>query len=186
MLFERRLREGVRDGSITLAFRRWKRAQVTVGGRYRMGYGLLAEVTSVEIVEDCTDEEARAAGYPDRAALMGDLSGRGSGPIHRLGLRLVDEPDPRDVLAAADRLTPEDVAALTARLTRMGPWAARTLRLIAERPGVRAADLAPEVGQDLARFKLNVRRLKALGLTISLETGYRLSPRGQAYLSSIT
>ncbi|RVX45669.1 hypothetical protein EDD27_8482 [Nonomuraea polychroma] len=143
MLFERRLREGVRDGPITLAFRRWKRAQVTVGGRYRMGYGLLAEVTSVEIVEDCTDEEARAAGYPDRAAL-------------------------------------------TARLTRMGPWAVRTLRLIAERPGVRAADLAPAVGQDLARFKLNVRKLKALGLTISLETGYRLSPRGQAYLSSIT
>ncbi|TMR12200.1 hypothetical protein ETD86_33370 [Nonomuraea turkmeniaca] len=185
MLFERRLREGVRDGTITLAFRRWKRAQVTAGGRYRMGYGLLAEVTSVSIVEDCTDEEARAAGYPDRAALMADLSGRGPGPIHRLELRLADTPDPRDVLAAADELTPSDVAALTALLARMGPWAVRTLRLIAERPGVRAGDLAPEVGQDPARFKLNVRKLKALGLTISLETGYRLSPRGQAYLTAI-
>jgi hypothetical protein len=29
---------------------------------------------------------------------------------------------------------------------------------------------------------VNVRKLKALGLTISLEVGYRLSPRGQAYL----
>lgn len=46
------------------------------------------------------------------------------------------------------------------------------------------ADLAPEVGQDLARFKLNVRKLKSLGLTISLETGYRLSPRGEYYLST--
>jgi ribosomal protein S19E (S16A) len=30
-----------------------------------------------------------------------------------------------------------------------------------------------------------VRRLKALGLTESLERGYRLSPRGQAYLDAI-
>ena len=32
------------------------------------------------------------------------------------------------------------------------------------------------------KFKSNVRRLKALGLTESLEVGYRLSPRGQAWL----
>ncbi|WP_188189261.1 hypothetical protein [Nonomuraea sp. SYSU D8015] len=184
MLFERRLREGVQDGSITLAFRRWKRAQVKAGGRYRMGEGLLAEVTSVEIVTDVTDEDARAAGFPDRAALLADLGRRGTDPIHRLALRLVDAPDPRDVLAATDHLTAEEVAALAARLERMGPWAERTLRLIAERPGVRAGDLAPEVGQDLTRFKLNVRKLKALGLTISLEAGYRLSPRGEAYLST--
>ncbi|MFD0469133.1 hypothetical protein ACFQ0B_13075 [Nonomuraea thailandensis] len=93
-------------------------------------------------------------------------------------------PDPRDVLAADAVLTPGDVAELTRRLDRWGPWALRTLELIAERPGVRAADLAPEVGQELPRFKLNVRKLKELGLTISLETGYRLSPRGQAYLSA--
>lgn len=187
MLFERRLREGVQDGSITLAFRRWKRAQVTAGGHYRMGGGLLAEVTSVEIVQDVadlTDEDARAAGFPDRAALLTDLDARGIEPIHRLALRLVDAPDPRDVLASTNRLTPEEVAALSARLARMGPWAERTLELIAERPGVRAGDLAPEVGQDVARFKLNVRKLKALGLTISLETGYRLSPRGHAYLTT--
>ena len=31
-------------------------------------------------------------------------------------------------------------------------------------------------------FKLNVRKLKALGLTESLEVGYRLSPRGKSLL----
>ena len=30
-------------------------------------------------------------------------------------------------------------------------------------------------------FKRNVRKLKELGLTESLEVGYRLSPRGEAY-----
>ncbi|MFB4276537.1 MULTISPECIES: hypothetical protein [unclassified Nonomuraea] len=186
MLFERRLREGIQDGSITLAFRRWKRPQVTAGGRYRMGHGLMAEVTSVAVTsaEDVTEEEARAAGYPDRAALLADLAARGSDPVHRLALRLVREPDPRDVLAASSTLAQEEVAALTARLDRMGPWALPTLRLIAARPGVRAGDLAPEVGQDVARFKLNVRKLKELGLTISLETGYRVSPRGAAYLAA--
>jgi hypothetical protein len=186
MLFERRLREGVLDGSITLAFRRWKRPQVTAGGRYRMGDGLLAEVISVEVVEDLTEEEARAAGYADRAALLADLSAGGSDPIHRLALRLVSGPDPRDVLAATDELTPADVAALSARLARMGPWTRPVLELIARRPGVRAADLAPEAGQEVTAFKVNVRKLKNLGLTISLETGYRVSPRGQAYLRATT
>jgi len=34
-------------------------------------------------------------------------------------------------------------------------------------------------------FKANVRKLKALGLTESLEVGYRLSPRGEALLSFV-
>ncbi|MEV0379208.1 hypothetical protein [Nonomuraea sp. NPDC050643] len=106
MLFERRLREGVRDGSITLAFRRWKRAQVTAGGRYRMGDGLMAEVTAVEVVTartDLTDEAARAAGYADRAALLSDLDARGPDPIHRVALHrrpgAGGGPGPRQVQA---------------------------------------------------------------------------------------
>ena len=32
-------------------------------------------------------------------------------------------------------------------------------------------------------LKLHVRRLKELGLTLSLDVGYRLSPRGESYLN---
>ena len=49
-------------------------------------------------------------------------------------------------------------------------------------PGIRAGDLWVMVGQEKTTFKLNVRRLKALGLTESLEVGYRLSPRGKSLL----
>ena len=63
-----------------------------------------------------------------------------------------------------------------------GPWTTETLQLIADNPGTRAADLAPELHQERLPFKANVRKLKELGLTISLERGYRLSPRGTAYL----
>ena len=51
---------------------------------------------------------------------------------------------------------------------------------------MRAADLAPELGLERLPFKARVRRLKELGLTESLERGYRLSPRGAAYLASVT
>ena len=36
-----------------------------------------------------------------------------------------------------------------------------------------------------APFKLDVRKLKNLGLTYSLEVGYRLTPRGAAYLDAL-
>ena len=47
---------------------------------------------------------------------------------------------------------------------------------------VRAPDLAASVGLEVPRFKRRVRQLKGLGLTISLDVGYLLSPRGRAYL----
>ncbi len=37
---------------------------------------------------------------------------------------------------------------------------------------------------ETAPFKTNVRKLKALGLTISHDTGYELSPRGRASLAT--
>jgi hypothetical protein len=52
------------------------------------------------------------------------------------------------------------------------------LHLIADRPHVRAPDLAASVGRETAAFKNDVRKLKALGLTISHSPGYELSPRG--------
>jgi predicted transcriptional regulator len=42
-----------------------------------------------------------------------------------------------------------------------------------------------ELEVDKVRFKANVRKLKALGLTESLEVGYRLSPRGEAVLRKL-
>ena len=65
---------------------------------------------------------------------------------------------------------------------RTGPWTRETLTLIRARPGVRAADLAAELGRPRDDFKQGVRRLKRLSLTISLEIGYRLSPLGEAFL----
>jgi hypothetical protein len=188
--FEQRLREGIADGSITVAFRRWRRPQVAAGRRYRTGLGLV-EMSAVDLVgvAELTDADARDAGYADPAALLADLTGPAGVPLYRLRLRRVDEPDPRAVLAADDRLDEDAVAGLTRRLDRLdragrsGPWTRATLRAIAERPGVRAPDLAASFGRETLPFKVDVRKLKTLGLTESLPVGYRLSPRGRAYLA---
>ncbi len=71
-------------------------------------------------------------------------------------------------------------------MTRNGSWTRETLELIAAKPAVRAGDLAQQLGQERLPFKANVRKLKALGLTESLEVGYRLSPRGRAFLAAST
>ena len=69
-----------------------------------------------------------------------------------------------------------------ARLARLdrasshGAWTTEVLQTIAARPAVRAADLAAGFGRETQPFKLDVRKLKNLGLTLSLEVGYRLSP----------
>ena len=44
------------------------------------------------------------------------------------------------------------------------------------------ADLAAGFGRVTQPFKTDVRKLKNLGPTESLEVGYRLSPLGSAYL----
>jgi hypothetical protein len=54
--------------------------------------------------------------------------------------------------------------------------------LIADRPGVRAPDLAASLGRETLAFKRDVRKLKELGLTRSLAVGYEISHRGRAYL----
>jgi hypothetical protein len=93
----------------------------------------------------------------------------------------LEGPDPRVALRAR-KPAADELEAVRARLARMGPWTYDVLTAIGERPGVRAADLAESLGRDKRPFKLDVRKLKELGLTESLRIGYRLSPRGRAVL----
>jgi len=65
----------------------------------------------------------------------------------------------------------------------MGAWTLPTLRLIARRPRVAASKLAAQLGRERDPFKVDVRKLKRLGLTQSFEVGYELSPRGRALLA---
>jgi hypothetical protein len=119
--------------------------------------------------------------------LLGLVDRRPEGTIYRVDLRLAG-PDPRVALRDSAPTT-DDLAEIERRLRRLdrasrhGPWTATVLRAIDERPGVRAADLAAHLGRARDPFKLDVRKLKELGLTESLRPGYRLSARGRATLA---
>jgi hypothetical protein len=190
MLFRPATLRGIADGSVTVAFRRWDRPRVRPGGRQRTPVGVVAFDRVEQVAREAlTELDARSAGLAGLDELLALVDRRPSGTIYRIDLRLAG-PDPRVALRESVP-APEDVEEVVRRLERLdrashhGPWTAATLRSIAEAPGVRAADLAAALGRERTPFKLDVRKLKELGLTESLSPGYRLSPRGRAVLAAL-
>jgi hypothetical protein len=194
MLFAGADRDGVAEGRITTAYRRWAEARVVAGRIYRTNAGRV-EIDSVsqvnpDLIAD-NDADVIAADRGNAKDVRRRLHGNEEWPTFLIKFHLVEGPDPREELAASDDLSAAELEDLRGRLARLdelsrhGVWTTDTLRLIQAKPATRAGDLAAEFGRDMAGFKLDVRKLKNLGLTYSLEVGYKLSPRGAAYLSSL-
>ena len=138
--------------------------------------------------DSITEKDALAAGYTSRNELISYLNKRTDGAVYRIELGDLGQ-DPR-ILLRESKAASRDLAELKERLQRMdnragNPWTIKVLQLIKSYPAVRAADLCQHVNQEKMEFKNNVRKLKNLGLTESLETGYRISPRGISYLDSL-
>jgi hypothetical protein len=178
MLFRRKILQGIAEGRVTLAFRRWRRPPPADGSSLRSPVGVLCldRVTVVEEGDITRDDISRTGMSVDelRAAIAGQ------GTLLRIELRLAGN-DPR--VALRERV-PEhaEVEAIVARLARVDrasatPWTTRYLQLIAEQPGIVSRVLAPQVDADLLPFKRRVRQLKELGLTESLEFVMRLGTR---------
>ena len=191
MIFRQAVLDGIRAGEITLAFRRWVRPTVKAGGTLLTAVGQL-HIGAIRVVAATaiSTADATRAGYPSRQALIDDLDTRDVGDIYRIELGALTA-DPRVALRAHAALGPDDLRDLREALGRLdarapgGPWTTRVLQLIARHPGRRAGDLCKQMGQEMLPFKANVRKLKTLGLTESLEVGYRLSPRGSALLDTL-
>ena len=186
MLFRQDILQGIAEGRVTLALRRWRRTPPADGSTLRSPVGVLC-LDRVTVVDegDITAEDVRRTGMsPDelRASIAGE------GRLLRIELRLAGD-DPR--VALRERLPEEgEIDAIVAKLARIdaasqAPWTTRYLQMIADQPAVVSRVLAPQVGAEVPPFKRRVRQLKELGLTESLEVGYRLSPRGRAVLEHL-
>ena len=199
MQFRVRDQERIASGELTLSFRRWRSPQARVGGRYRVGDGVV-EVDEVRRIasSEITPQDARAAGHESAAEVLAAIERerrRGAdpdAPLYRVAFHYAGAySDPRKRLAAGDALASDELEMLVERLgkldarSRRGAWTRATLEAIARQPGRRAGDLAAAQGCETARYKSDVRKLKALGLTISLEVGYCLSPRGEVALAAL-
>lgn len=189
MLINQPTAEGVRDGRITMVLRRWDAPRAKPGGSQRTPAGTIRIDAVTEYPGDyrITAAQAHAAGYPDAEAAQAELDRRPAEHTYVIAVSYL-APDERPALAADDALSPEDVAEIADRLDRWdaassdGAWTRRYLNLIAANETVRAPDLAARMGLETQRFKRRVRQLKGLGLTISLDVGYLVSPRGRAFL----
>lgn len=200
MLISKPVAEGIRAGTVTQAFRRWDAPRVKVGGLQLTSAGLVRfdSVSRVRDPERLTERDARAAGAKDLAALQRSLAprttkpsapggrgGRGGDTVYRIRLSWAGE-DPR--LALRDSIPgDEELADIAARLRRLdarptGPWTREILQWIRDNPHVVSKELAALRGVELLPMKADIRKLKAVGLTISHDVGYELSPRGTAYL----
>ena len=189
MLFQQRFLDGIAEGTVTLAYRRWRRPSVRAGGSLRTPVGVIS-IDSVEGVDPAsiTSADANRAGYASVEELVQSLAPGAYLPVYRIAFRYAGE-DPRIRLRQNVEFSPDEaerIALKLARLDRGEPWTHRVLRLILSNPATRAADLAAVLDMDLFVLKTRVRKLKELGLTESLEIGYRISPRGEAWLSRET
>lgn len=188
MLIDPTTAAGIRDGRVTLAFRRWDAPRVKVGHTQRIAGGL-ARFLLVDPVDRSalTEADAVAAGLPSLAALDKRMLRSTGQQLYRIELEWAgaDErvtlretvPDAAELAEIATQLDRLDAG------RRSGPWTRAMLGLIAASPATSAVLLAEAVGREKKPFKLDVRRLKALGLTNSLPVGYELSPRGRALLA---
>jgi hypothetical protein len=192
VLLDAATRAGIANGTIRAVYRRWKTPRVAAGSTFKTAIGVVAmDAIEAAALAKISERDARDAGFASRDALLAQLDRHREGRLYRIALRLAG-PDPRLALRAQSRLSKDDVADLSARIAKFGassasgPWAIAVLELIDRKPAVRAGDLAVELGMERLRFKQRVRQLKELGLTESLDVGYRLSPRGRALLRQLS
>jgi hypothetical protein len=191
LLFKKPFWERLQSGAITLTFRRWAKPHVRPGGRYRCHPIGVLEVDAIAKVPAgaITAEDAARAGFDSLPALRAYLEELGplgdADELWRVELHHGGDGD-RVELALADALSPEDIEVITKKLKKLDgkkPWTDKTFAIIQKHPRVAASKLAAKLDRETHPFKIEVRKLKKLGLTQSFEVGYEISPRGKAYLA---
>lgn len=192
MLFRKPFLEKIKLGQVKVAYRRWKKFSIKVGGLQKTSVGVL-KFTKIEEVslEEIALKHARLAGHDSLEQLYKDLNYRKDGAIYKINFIVVGK-DPRVSLRSKSKISKKELNDLVSKLGRLdkysrsGSWTLELLRLIQKNEGVGSSKLAEEMNIPQNKLKLNVRKLKNLGLTISLGTGYKISPRGESYLKSVT
>ncbi|HZY82753.1 MAG TPA: hypothetical protein VFE50_24690 [Cyclobacteriaceae bacterium] len=181
MIFRSHQLGGIKDGTISLAFRRWEKPHVKEGGTMRSAIGVIS-FDKVQVVDErsITKADAKRAGFENLESMLHELN-KYPGKVYKIKLSYKSE-DPRIELREKTSLSDEEFQKIKVKLDRLdktrGPWVLKTLKLIERYPERRAGDLADVMKMDRMDFKLNVRKLKNLGLTISHEVGYSISSLG--------
>lgn len=182
---------GIKSGTIKLAFRMWEKPRVKEGTLLKTFIGLV-KVTRITRIEEgqITKKDIRDAGFENMEQLLNSLQQSDGGNLYKIALRYHAE-DPRIKVREQKTLTDSAYAELKNTLVRLdknsrqGMWTKKVLLAIQNNPHLKAAEVAKLTGFEKQWLKLNIRKLKNLGLTISHEVGYELSPLGKAFVKKL-
>lgn len=191
MLFKNRFLEGIEKGTVTVAFRNWRRPSVQTDTNLKTAVGVLKILSVLPWnLSKITGADLKKSGYSSLEELQKDLFSKLPGDLYRIEFQWIG-PDPRIALREKDFDDSEEWSRLRELLkswdkkSKYGPWTLSVLRAIGRFPGKKAGELSDELGIEKEDLKLLVRKLKNQGLTISLGTGYELSERGNSFLKRI-
>lgn len=192
MLFKAIHLQGIQSGKITLAFRRWEKASVKSGSLLHTAVGLV-EICKVKTVSEneITDKDALEAGFRDKQQLLESFTHNTTATIFKITVRY-HSADPRIKLRAQTELSAQHFADLKTKLARLdnhsrqGHWTRKILLAIKDNPNLHALGIAKLTGFEKEWLKLNIRKLKNLGLTISHRVGYELSPLGNSFVEKLS
>ncbi|WP_051959841.1 ASCH domain-containing protein [Sphingobacterium sp. ML3W] len=188
MLFKKVHLQGIKSGKITFAFRKWQKSSVKCGSLLHTSVGLV-EIGKIETISenDITEQDAIQAGFTDKQQLLKSFTPNSKGTIFKISVSY-HSADPRIKLREKMQLSEQGFTVLKKKLERLdnyskqGYWTNKVLLTIKDNPNLHAIGIAKLTGFEKEWLKLNIRKLKNLGLTISHNVGYELSPLGNEYL----
>jgi hypothetical protein len=191
MLFKEVHLHGIKNGAITLAFRKWQKPSVKVGTRMHTSIGLV-EIKSIEAILESgiTETDALNAGFASKEYLLQSLPKNSNGNIYRMEICYHSE-DPRIQLREQTNIPQQEYDSIIKKLNSLdkystqGEWTKKVLLTIDENPNLHAIGIAKLTGFEKEWLKLNIRKLKNLGLTISHTIGYEISPKGKVVLKRL-
>lgn len=191
MLFKEIHLQGIRSGSINLAFRKWEKESVKKGTLLKTSIGLV-EINDIEVVEehDISDADAIQAGFTGKQQLLKSFPSNTKALIFKISVSYHSE-DPRIELREQTNLTHEEFNKLKQKLERLdyfskqGAWTISVLHTIKDNPHLPAIEISKLLGFEKEWLKLNIRKLKNLGLTISHHAGYEISPFGKLFVEKL-
>jgi hypothetical protein len=190
MLFKEVHLKGIQGGTISLAFRKWDKASVKKGTLLKTPIGLVEIVDITTMDEDkITANDVLNAGFESKGKLLQSLRQNHSANIYKIEVRY-HSADPRIELREQN-LTNEKYAVLKEKLMRLdkyskqGDWTRTVLLIIKDNPHLHTIGIARLTGFEKEWLKLNIRKLKNLGLTISHNVGYELSPLGKTFVGKL-
>jgi hypothetical protein len=191
MLFKQIHLNGIKKGAITLAFRKWQKPSVKADTLIHTSIGLVKIKSITTLLEsEITETDAIHAGFGTKEQLLQSFPKIKDGTLYRIEIGYYSE-DPRISLREQTTLTEEAYHDIIQQLKKLdkfskqGEWTRKVLFTIRDNPNLHAIGIAKLTGFEKEWLKLNIRKLKNLGLTISHTVGYELSPKGKVIIQKL-